>query len=94
MMTVNNVLTLTQPRRNPIAPTGMTEGLSKISTAMVTTQIYSSLVLRQADFVVSDTESEKIKSIINNLNQEEKEAKHNGNNYSGSRICAAHLNLC
>lgn len=81
MMTVNNVLTLTQPRRNPIAPTGMTEGLSKISTAMLTTQIYSSLVLRQADFVVSDTESEKIKSIINNLNQEEKEAKHNGNNY-------------
>ncbi|NCS33504.1 MAG: alpha-helical pore-forming toxin family protein [Microcystis aeruginosa G11-01] len=81
MMKVNNILTLTQPRRNPIAPTGMTEGLSKISTAMLTTQIYSSLVLRQADFVVSDTESEKIKSIINNLNKEEKEAKHNANNY-------------
>lgn len=81
MMTVNNVLTLTQPRRNPVAPTKMSEGLSNISTAMVTTQIYSSLVLRQADFVVSDTQSEKIKSIINNLNQKEKEAKHNANNY-------------
>ncbi len=80
-MQVNQVLALTTPSRNSIAPTGMSEELSKISTAMLTTQIYSSLVLQQADFVVSDTESEKIKSIINNLNQEQKEAKQNGKNY-------------
>ena len=80
-MQVNQVLALTTPSRNSIAPTGMSEELSKISTAMLTTQIYSSLVLQQADFVVSDTESDKIKSIINNLNQEQKEAKQNGKNY-------------
>lgn len=80
-MEPNKVLTLTKPWRNSLAPTAMGEGLSKISIAMLTTQIYSSLVLQQADFVAGNTESEKIKSIINNLNQETKETKNNGNNY-------------
>lgn len=80
-MEPNKVLTLTKPWRNPLAPTAMGAGLSKISTAMLTTQIYSSLVLQQADFVVSNTESEKIKSIINNLNQEQKEMQKDGKNY-------------
>lgn len=77
----NNVLALTRPWKNPIAPTEMGEGLSKIGTAMLATQIYSTLVLQQPDFTASDGEGEKVKSIINNLNNGQKIARQHGEKY-------------
>ncbi len=81
MPTVSEIYRLSRDQDNPLATTLMETSVSQLGGAMLTTQVYSTLILEQEVFVAGNIEDQELALILEKLRQQQEQAEKDAQEY-------------